>query len=143
MIVLTYGSDVDWVKNVLAAGGCGLRTRRRDIRLVDPRLVTDPSLPGMPLPVRLIGRVIGATELLVLREAGLISGTGVVPLGTPGRDSRDGLRRLRGYLGPAARPDVVRGRDPRASARDHRRVRQPRGEVRRPIPPVGMNRTPR
>jgi deazaflavin-dependent oxidoreductase (nitroreductase family) len=69
VFVLTYGSDVDWVKNVLAAGGCGLRTNRGDIRLVDPRLVTDPSLPGMPLPVRLIGRVIGATELLVLREA--------------------------------------------------------------------------
>jgi deazaflavin-dependent oxidoreductase (nitroreductase family) len=69
VIVLTYGSDVDWVKNVLAAGGCGLRTRGRDRRLVDPRLVTDPSLPGMPLPVRLMGRVIGATELLVLREA--------------------------------------------------------------------------
>ena len=69
VIVLTYGSDVDWVKNVLAAGGCGLRTRGRDVVLVDPRLVTDPSLPGMPLPVRLMGRVIGATELLLLREA--------------------------------------------------------------------------
>ena len=23
VVVLTYGSDVDWVKNVLAAGGCG------------------------------------------------------------------------------------------------------------------------
>ena len=70
VFVLTYGSDVDWVKNVLAAGGCGLRTRGRDVALVDPRLVTDPSLPGMPLPVRLMGRVIGATELLLLREAG-------------------------------------------------------------------------
>ena len=69
VFVLTYGSDVDWVRNVLAAGGCGLRTRGRDHRLVDPRLVTDPALPGMPLPVRLMGAVIGADELLVLREA--------------------------------------------------------------------------
>src|SRR5262249_55894838 len=27
VIALTYGPDTDWVKNVLAAGGCELRTR--------------------------------------------------------------------------------------------------------------------
>lgn len=69
VFVLTYGSDVDWVKNVLAAGGCSLHTRGRDLALVDPRLVVDPSLPGMPLPVRVAGRLIDATELLVLRPA--------------------------------------------------------------------------
>jgi deazaflavin-dependent oxidoreductase (nitroreductase family) len=69
VVVLTYGSDVDWVKNVLAAGGCTMRTRGRDVQLVDPELVTDPDLHGLPLPVRLIEGAAGATELLVLRQA--------------------------------------------------------------------------
>src|SRR5947208_12462237 len=38
VLALTYGPDTDWVKNVLAAGGCELRTRGRAIRLVSPRL---------------------------------------------------------------------------------------------------------
>ena len=29
VIALTYGPETDWVKNVLAAGGCELRTRGR------------------------------------------------------------------------------------------------------------------
>ena len=33
---LTYGADTDWVKNVLAAGGCQLETRGRVVRLVEP-----------------------------------------------------------------------------------------------------------
>src|SRR5262245_18434550 len=36
---LTYGSDVDWVKNVLAAGGCELHTLGRDVRLVEPEVI--------------------------------------------------------------------------------------------------------
>ncbi|MEB3071562.1 nitroreductase family deazaflavin-dependent oxidoreductase [[Mycobacterium] vasticus] len=42
-VALTYGADADWVKNVVAAGGCRLRTRRRELTLTDPRLVHDPS----------------------------------------------------------------------------------------------------
>ena len=38
VLALTYGPDTDWVKNVLAAGGCELRTRGRAIRLVSPHL---------------------------------------------------------------------------------------------------------
>src|SRR4029450_8408511 len=33
---LTYGSDVQWVKNVLAAGSCSIETRGRVIELVEP-----------------------------------------------------------------------------------------------------------
>ena len=40
---LTYGSDVQWVKNVLAAGSCSIETRGRVVELVEPELVTDPS----------------------------------------------------------------------------------------------------
>jgi deazaflavin-dependent oxidoreductase (nitroreductase family) len=54
VFALTYGADTQWIKNVLAAGSCSLRTRGRDIRLVDPELVHDPSRSLMPGPVRLI-----------------------------------------------------------------------------------------
>ena len=39
LIPLSYGPDVEWVKNVVAAGGGTLRFKRRDWRLADPRLV--------------------------------------------------------------------------------------------------------
>ena len=44
---LTYGSDVNWVKNVLATGSCSIETRGRIVELVEPELITDPELrPG-------------------------------------------------------------------------------------------------
>lgn len=54
IIALTYGSESDWVKNVLAAGSCELRTRGRRVRLFDPRIVTDHSKGWAPLPVKRI-----------------------------------------------------------------------------------------
>jgi deazaflavin-dependent oxidoreductase (nitroreductase family) len=33
---LTYGSDVQWVKNVLANGSCSIETRGRIVELVEP-----------------------------------------------------------------------------------------------------------
>jgi deazaflavin-dependent oxidoreductase (nitroreductase family) len=35
---LTYGSDVQWVKNTLAAGSCSIETRGRVVELVEPEL---------------------------------------------------------------------------------------------------------
>ncbi len=43
LFALSYGPDTDWVKNVLAAGGCVLRTRGRAVRLTSPRLYHDES----------------------------------------------------------------------------------------------------
>ena len=37
VFALTYGPDVQWVKNILAAGECELVTRGRTIRLIDTR----------------------------------------------------------------------------------------------------------
>ncbi len=39
LIPMSYGPEVDWVKNVLAAGGGTLRYKRREWTLVDPRLI--------------------------------------------------------------------------------------------------------
>src|SRR5262245_33851038 len=70
LFFLTYGSDVQWVKNVLAAGSCSLETKGKVIRLVDPELITDPELRPAPAPVRFIeGRIAGATRYLRMRAA--------------------------------------------------------------------------
>lgn len=66
---LTYGSTSDWVHNVLAAGGCGLETRGREVDLVSPRLHEDPSRRWAPAGVRQILAVIGVTEYLECRRS--------------------------------------------------------------------------
>jgi deazaflavin-dependent oxidoreductase (nitroreductase family) len=67
IFVLTYGSESQWVKNVLAAGGCEVRVRGRDIRLVEPELMVNPRWALVPRPVRLIERLAGVTEFLRMR----------------------------------------------------------------------------
>jgi len=67
---LTYGSDVEWLKNVLAAGSCSIETRGRVVQLVDPELVTDPDLRPAPPPVRFVERrIAGVTQYLRMRGA--------------------------------------------------------------------------
>jgi deazaflavin-dependent oxidoreductase (nitroreductase family) len=69
VFALTYGSDVQWVKNVIAAGGCEIRVRGRDVRLVDPEVFVDPTRRLMPLPVRLILALDRVDEFLRMRRA--------------------------------------------------------------------------
>jgi deazaflavin-dependent oxidoreductase (nitroreductase family) len=66
---LTYGPDVQWVKNVMVAGRATLRTRGNDVELVEPELVTDPDRRLVPPPVRAAGRVLGATQFVRMRSA--------------------------------------------------------------------------
>ena len=62
---LTYGSDAQWVKNVLAAGSCSLETRGRVVELVEPELITDPELRPAPPVVRFVERrIAGVTQYL-------------------------------------------------------------------------------
>jgi deazaflavin-dependent oxidoreductase (nitroreductase family) len=67
VFALTYGADVQWVKNIVAAGGCILRTRGRAVRLVDPELFVDPGRRLMPLLVRIVLRFDRATVFLRMR----------------------------------------------------------------------------
>lgn len=65
---LTYGSDVEWVKNVLAAGSCSIESRGRVVELVEPELVTDPELRPAPPHVRFVERrIAGARQYLRMR----------------------------------------------------------------------------
>jgi deazaflavin-dependent oxidoreductase (nitroreductase family) len=62
---LTYGSDVQWVKNVLASGTCSIETRGRVVDLVEPELITDPELRPAPPHVRFVERrIAGVTQYL-------------------------------------------------------------------------------
>jgi deazaflavin-dependent oxidoreductase (nitroreductase family) len=70
LFFLTYGSEAQWVKNVLAAGSCSLETRGHTVRLVEPELITDPDLRPAPPLVRLIERrLAGVTQYLLMRLA--------------------------------------------------------------------------
>jgi deazaflavin-dependent oxidoreductase (nitroreductase family) len=65
LIALTYGADRDWVKNVLAAGGCTVETRGTVIPLTDPRVVrADYGL--VPSAVRPVLKVLGVTGFMEL-----------------------------------------------------------------------------
>jgi deazaflavin-dependent oxidoreductase (nitroreductase family) len=67
VMALTYGRDVDWVRNVLAADGCRLETRGRLIELGDPEVIHDPSRRMMPVPVRLFLGLLGVSDFLRMR----------------------------------------------------------------------------
>jgi deazaflavin-dependent oxidoreductase (nitroreductase family) len=67
VVALTYGSEVDWVRNVLAAGKADLRTRGRDIHLIEPELFVDPTRHLMPLPVRIVLRLNDVDEFLRMK----------------------------------------------------------------------------
>ena len=69
VFALTYGSESHWVKNIVAAGGCELRARGRDVRLAEPEVFVDQTRRLMPLPYRLAGRAVGATEFLRMHAA--------------------------------------------------------------------------
>lgn len=61
---LTYGAHSDWVRNVVAAGGCTIVTRRRTVRLTDPRIGTDGTHSWAPPGVRTVLEAISADQYL-------------------------------------------------------------------------------
>lgn len=70
IFALTYGSDSQWVKNVLAAGGCEMQRMGRHLRLVQPELIVDPSANLIPAPVRFFLRRFGkVTEFVRMRAS--------------------------------------------------------------------------
>ena len=69
IVALTYGSDVQWLKNVVAAGGCRLTTRRKTYVLVNPRLFVDKSRRLMPIAVRQFLGLLRVSEFLRLSPA--------------------------------------------------------------------------
>jgi len=66
IIALTYSSQSEWVKNVLAAGGCELKTRGKKYQLSATNVVRDPMRRRFPIPVRVVLRIVGADEYMEL-----------------------------------------------------------------------------
>lgn len=69
VLALTYGPDTDWVKNVLAAGGCELRTRGRTMQMTAPRLYHDETRQGIRPVERRVLRAIHVADFLSLKTA--------------------------------------------------------------------------
>jgi deazaflavin-dependent oxidoreductase (nitroreductase family) len=65
-IALTYGLNADWVRNVLAEGGCALETRGRTLHLSRPQLFHDESRHAVPPPVRLVLGLVNVSDFLRL-----------------------------------------------------------------------------
>jgi deazaflavin-dependent oxidoreductase (nitroreductase family) len=66
IIALTYSSQSEWAKNVLAAGGCELENRGKRYQLSTPKVVHDPTRRRFPIPVRVVLRIVGADEYMEL-----------------------------------------------------------------------------
>jgi deazaflavin-dependent oxidoreductase (nitroreductase family) len=73
MVALTYGQEAEWVKNTLAAGACRLESRGVRYQLSTPVIVRDPTRSRFPFPVRIILRIIGATDFIQFSNSGPIS----------------------------------------------------------------------
>lgn len=75
VIALTYGTDTDWVRNVLGAGGCTVLTRGRAFDLVNPQIYHDGLRQGIrPLEARVL-RLLGVADFLSLDLAGGVPAT--------------------------------------------------------------------
>jgi deazaflavin-dependent oxidoreductase (nitroreductase family) len=66
LIALTYGRESEWVRNVLATGGCELETRHVVYQLSAPTIVHDPTRRRFPLFVRIVLQLIGANDFMQL-----------------------------------------------------------------------------
>jgi deazaflavin-dependent oxidoreductase (nitroreductase family) len=78
IVALTYGSDVQWVKNVVAAGGCKLTVRSRTTSLVDPQVFVDPTRRLMPFPVRQFLGLMRVSEFMRMSPVPRTDGRAVI-----------------------------------------------------------------
>jgi deazaflavin-dependent oxidoreductase (nitroreductase family) len=69
VVALAYGRDAQWVQNVLAAGGCQLVARGREVRLIQPEIVHDPGRTAVPLPLRWVLEPLRVEDFLHLHLA--------------------------------------------------------------------------
>ncbi len=66
-IALTYGTDVDWLKNITATNGCTITSGTRVWTLTSPRIVLGSDLPGrLPQPFRLYLWALGVDTYVLL-----------------------------------------------------------------------------
>ncbi len=66
VVALTYGRDVDWLKNVLSAGGCRFIHQGRTIDLAGPRILHLQNSRAVPRPIKNLLGAIGVSEVVHL-----------------------------------------------------------------------------
>jgi deazaflavin-dependent oxidoreductase (nitroreductase family) len=65
---LTYGSEVDWYRNILAAGSCTLRWRDKTYKLDRPEtLPAEAGLQAFPFPFRPMLRLMRKSDFFWMR----------------------------------------------------------------------------
>ena len=69
IVALTYSRESEWVKNVLARGGCELKTVGRKYKLSGPTVVHDPTRRRFPFLVCLVLMLVGAAEYMELMRS--------------------------------------------------------------------------
>jgi deazaflavin-dependent oxidoreductase (nitroreductase family) len=65
-VALTYGPGSDWVRNVVAAGGCDAVIGGKTVHLTDPQVVHDPARSRVPRGVRPMLTMMGVKDFLTL-----------------------------------------------------------------------------
>jgi deazaflavin-dependent oxidoreductase (nitroreductase family) len=68
VIALTYGSHTDWVRNVVAAGECGIETRGLLVHCADPEVYRDPERHHIRLLERQVLGLLHVEEFMRLRR---------------------------------------------------------------------------
>jgi deazaflavin-dependent oxidoreductase (nitroreductase family) len=70
VVALIYGVDSQWVRNVVAAGGCELDTRGRREQLTGPVVFHDETRSRVAPAVRPILRMLGVADFMQLSKEG-------------------------------------------------------------------------
>jgi deazaflavin-dependent oxidoreductase (nitroreductase family) len=68
IFALTYGTEVQWLKNVQAAGGCRIQNRGRWIEVTEPSRFRDAARSQVPWLVRQFLALLRVSEFVELRE---------------------------------------------------------------------------
>jgi deazaflavin-dependent oxidoreductase (nitroreductase family) len=69
IFAFTYGGDADWIRNVVAAGGCSIETRGRNVTLRDPVRFTDRRRRFVPPPARWLLGLLRVDQFMALARA--------------------------------------------------------------------------
>jgi deazaflavin-dependent oxidoreductase (nitroreductase family) len=73
VIALTYGPEVDWYRNVLAAGHCTLLWHGRAYALEKPEpIAVKTALLAIPQPQRLILQLLGTQHFVGMKSQGVV-----------------------------------------------------------------------
>jgi deazaflavin-dependent oxidoreductase (nitroreductase family) len=68
IIALTYGPEhTEWLQNVVAAGGCELRTGGRTFEMSSPRVYHDEGRRGIRPVERQVLRLLGVADFLAMK----------------------------------------------------------------------------